>query len=415
LIEAVMLVALGFLSASLLALSILPALGRRADRLARRRTEAAFPLSLAEIAADRDHLRAELALRERALEQRAESGFAARAGAMSELGRRDMTIAGLERELAERRQRIETLESELARTAQDLAQTREALARETSTHQTTQAGLAARVADLAAVEQRLAETRQALSGSGADLAARTHELAELRDRLGRLETTLAEREQAIATLQAANDGQHVALVEAGTQRLTLETKRDELTARLAAAETALTEARKQLAAVTVDRDSERLRADAVSTRVTEIEAALRAADANAAKLGGEIARQEAAVKQGTIELDEALARVKALEGEIEAAAAAHARLKQQNEAEAAAHREALRARDESVEELHAELVTLRGARDQARSDRAGLKRELAALRRQGIGKPGGDAALRQEIVKLADALLASAESREAAE
>ena len=69
-----------------------------------------------------------------------------------------------------------------------------------------------------------------------------------------------------------------------------------------------------------------------------------------------------------------------------------------------------------AEALHAEMGTVQGARDQARADRAGLKRELAALRRQGgTGDKADETALRQEIVKLADTLLASAESREAAE
>ena len=63
-----MLFALGFLCAALLALAAVPALARRADRLARKRAEAAFPLSLAEIAADleardaRDRSRAEAPL-----------------------------------------------------------------------------------------------------------------------------------------------------------------------------------------------------------------------------------------------------------------------------------------------------------------------------------------------------------------
>jgi hypothetical protein len=92
LIEAVMLVTLGFLCATLLALAAVPALARRADRLARKRAEAAFPLSLAEIAADRDHLRAELALR---IARRGAAGRArlrGQGGAMQEIGRRDMTI-----------------------------------------------------------------------------------------------------------------------------------------------------------------------------------------------------------------------------------------------------------------------------------------------------------------------------------
>lgn len=416
LIEAVMLVALGFLAASLLALAALPALARRADRLARRRAEAAFPLSLAEIAADRDHLRAELAMRERALEQRAESGFAAKAGAMSEIGRRDMAISRLESDLSEHGKRIEGLEADLTQTRHDLGLTREELARESAGHQTTQATLSERVDDLAALEQQLAETRTALGGTGADLAARSHELAESRETNGRLETVLAERDAELAELRIAHGGQHVALVEAGTQRLTLETRRDELASRLSASEKALAEARTALAAMKIDRDSERLRADAISGRAVEAEAAHAAADANAVKLGAEIVRQEAAVKQGSVELAEALARIATLEKLLETAAAAKAELEQGLATEAKRQRETMRERDETIEALHGEVLTLRGARDQARADRAGLKRELATLRRQGgTGDKADEAALRQEIVRLADTLLASAESREAAE
>jgi chromosome segregation ATPase len=415
LIEAAMLVVLGFLSASLLALSALPALSRRADRLARRRAEAAFPLSLAEIAADRDHLRAELAVRERALEQKAESGFAAKAGAMTELGRRDMTIGRLESELAERRQKITDLEAALGQRTQELAETREVLAKESAGHLTSQATLSTRIADLAAVEAQLAETRQALTGSSADLAARIQELTELRTLHDKVGATLAERDQALSELNNEHDRQRLALVEAGTLRLKLEGERDDFSARLSTAETALAEARTSLSAMKLDRDSERLRADALSTRATEADAALRTAEANAVKLGAEIARQAAAVTQASVEHAEALTRIKALEDKIEAAVAAEARLKGQLASDAAAHHAALRERDETVEALHAELGTVQGARDQARTDRAGLKRELAALRKQSGGRAGSEAALRQEIVRLADALLVASESREAAE
>jgi chromosome segregation ATPase len=415
LIEAAMLVALGFLSASLLALAALPALSRRADRLARRRAESAFPLSLAEIAADRDHLRAELAIRERALEQKAESGFAAKAGAMSELGRRDMTIGRLETDLAERRQRVEALQAELTQRTQELAETRESLASESTAHQTTQATLSSRVGDLAAVEAQLAEARQALSGTTADLAVRSHELGELRVLHDKTGATLAERDQALSALNNEHDRQRLALVEAGTLRLTLEGERDDFSARLSTAEAALAAARTSLSAMKLDRDSERLRADALTTRANEAEAVLRVADANAIKLGAEIAKQEAAMTQASAEHAQTLDRIKALEGRIEVALATETRLKERLASEEAAHRTALRERDEMVEALHAELGTTQGARDQARADRAGLKRELAALRKQNGGKAAGEAALRQEIVRLADALLVASESREAAE
>ena len=61
-IEPIMYAGLGFLAATLLALVILPMVHARAVRLTMRRLEAATPLSMAEIQADKDQLRAEFAM-----------------------------------------------------------------------------------------------------------------------------------------------------------------------------------------------------------------------------------------------------------------------------------------------------------------------------------------------------------------
>ena len=71
-IESLMFAALGFLAASLCALLVLPALNARAERLTRRRLEALYPMSIVELTAEKDHLRAEFAVRERQLERRVE-------------------------------------------------------------------------------------------------------------------------------------------------------------------------------------------------------------------------------------------------------------------------------------------------------------------------------------------------------
>ena len=69
-IETAMIAAAGFLAATLLSLLIIPAVNRRAERLARRRVEALFPLSITELTAEKDHLRAEFAVLQRRLERR---------------------------------------------------------------------------------------------------------------------------------------------------------------------------------------------------------------------------------------------------------------------------------------------------------------------------------------------------------
>lgn len=64
---------LGFLCAGLLALMIAPAIWRRAAALTRRRIEASMPLTMDEIQADKDRLRAEFAMSARRLEMNLQS------------------------------------------------------------------------------------------------------------------------------------------------------------------------------------------------------------------------------------------------------------------------------------------------------------------------------------------------------
>ncbi len=90
---------LGALSAGLLALLLLPAFWRRALRLTRRRLEMLMPLSMDEVVAERDLLRAEFAAEKRRLEQRMEAQAAAHANDLAELGRRATEIVGLQADL----------------------------------------------------------------------------------------------------------------------------------------------------------------------------------------------------------------------------------------------------------------------------------------------------------------------------
>jgi DNA repair exonuclease SbcCD ATPase subunit len=130
-IETAMLVALGFTIASLLALLIAPAVWRRAVRLTRREIEATMPISLADIKADKDLLRAESAVEMRRLElalekakQRAARHLMERNRHMVEMGKLESEIATLKNTVAERskassaleqtvRQRIPALEDQL--------------------------------------------------------------------------------------------------------------------------------------------------------------------------------------------------------------------------------------------------------------------------------------------------------------
>lgn len=101
-IETLMIFALGFLAASLGGLLLLPVLNARAARLARRRAEALVPLAPAEIAAERDFLRARFAVQQRRLERTVETVRARRQADMAAIGARTMEAARLARNLTRR-------------------------------------------------------------------------------------------------------------------------------------------------------------------------------------------------------------------------------------------------------------------------------------------------------------------------
>jgi chromosome segregation ATPase len=101
-IETIMYFGIGFLTATLLGLVIIPLVHNRAVRLTRRRVEAATPLSIAEIQADKDQLRAEFAISNRRLELSVEQLKARSTGQLSELGKQAEAITLLKNELAEK-------------------------------------------------------------------------------------------------------------------------------------------------------------------------------------------------------------------------------------------------------------------------------------------------------------------------
>lgn len=410
-----MLFVLGFLCAALLALAAVPALARRADRLARKRAEAAFPLSLAEIAADRDHLRAQLALRMRTVEQEAERGFAAKAGALQELGRRDMAIGRLERERGEREARIAELDGELATTRAALDETRTALAREQAGHAETTAVLEKRLADLASLEDKLSETRQALTGTGEDLSARGEELARERETVGRVETLLAEREVQLAASRDEHEKLRVAQVEERTRIMVLQGKHDELSGRLALVEERLSGSEAALAAATAERDGEQARAGAFAARAEQAESGLAAADARASAAAVEAHQLGTKLDQAVADYRNLQQKARVLEQTLAATDKELAELRRRNKEEVDTLQDSQREREGRIELLRAELQTLEGALGQARDDRQQMLDEISKLRRAAAGSEPGNAALRQEIVRLADRLISVAPKREAAE
>src|SRR5246127_2125497 len=110
-IEPIMYFGIGFLAAALLGLLFVPLIHNRAVRLTHRRLEAATPLSIAEIQADKDQLRAEFAMATRPLELAVEELKARSTGQLSEIGRQAEAITLLKADLDEKNAAIMGLES----------------------------------------------------------------------------------------------------------------------------------------------------------------------------------------------------------------------------------------------------------------------------------------------------------------
>jgi hypothetical protein len=110
-IEPIMYVALGFLAASLLALVTIPLVHARAIRLTLHRIEAATPLSMVEIQAEKDQLRAEFAMSTRRLEIGLEQLTAKTTCQLVELGKKTAMINRLEAELVAKTAMIFMLEA----------------------------------------------------------------------------------------------------------------------------------------------------------------------------------------------------------------------------------------------------------------------------------------------------------------
>jgi chromosome segregation ATPase len=110
-IQSILFFALGFLCAGFLALMVAPAVWRRAVRLTRKRIEASVPLTLNEIQADKDRIRAEFAMSTRRLEMSIKSFREKAAAQLIEIDRNREELKRLSSERADKDRALSQLEA----------------------------------------------------------------------------------------------------------------------------------------------------------------------------------------------------------------------------------------------------------------------------------------------------------------
>jgi chromosome segregation ATPase len=182
-IEPIMYFGIGFLVAALVGLVVVPLVHGRAVRLTMRRLEAATPLSMAEIQADKDQLRAEFAMSTRRLEVSVENLRTKSTSQLAELGKKGDAINRLKIELGEKTATIFALESRDKALRDQLRTTEEEFAVKTSIMLDAQRALSDKEAELAKLMGELDERSGVADAQKIDIVALKTQVEALKDRL----------------------------------------------------------------------------------------------------------------------------------------------------------------------------------------------------------------------------------------
>jgi chromosome segregation ATPase len=332
-IEPIMFVGIGFLVAGLLVLGVIPLVHARAVRLTMKRLEAVTPMSMAEIQADKDQLRAEFAMSTRRLEMSVEQMKAKTTSQLAEIGKKSEGIGRLKLELGEKTAALLAVEAKEAKFTEELSRTQQ---------------------QLAATANELAETEQVLAATQSEFAQLTANFNE-------------------SSMSA--DSQRVELVALRAQVEVFkgqinsyEKDNADLQSRLARAGTDLQTTTQELA-------EERARTEPLMTHIEELERLLVAQTTEAEILGRRVQEQRARLDEQGRFLAEHEYTADLLRNEAGAAQKTEADIR-------AALAEAEDRRRQTVNALSAERAALEDQLRQSQEERRKLEREIAMMKRE---------------------------------
>jgi chromosome segregation ATPase len=190
-IEPIMYLAIGFLVSMLFGLMIVPLVHNRAVRLTTRRLEAATPLSMAEIQADKDQLRAEFAMSARRLEMSVDQLKSKTTSQLAELGKKNATIFSLEaREKAMKEQ---------------LRATEEEFSAKTEMLRNAERSLTDKQSELAKINHELSDRSMTADSRQVELIAVRAQIDELKNRVGDAEKEFTATQTRLAQERGASE------------------------------------------------------------------------------------------------------------------------------------------------------------------------------------------------------------------
>ena len=182
-VEPIMYLAIGFLVSMLLGLMIVPLVHNRAVRLTTKRMEAATPLSMAEIQADKDQLRAEFAMSARRLEMSVDQLKSKTTSQLAELGKKSDAINRMKLELGEKNATIFSLEAREKAMKEQLRATEEEFAAKTEALRTAEQALNDKQNELAKLNTELSDRSMMAESRQVELIAVRAQIDELKNRV----------------------------------------------------------------------------------------------------------------------------------------------------------------------------------------------------------------------------------------
>ena len=332
-IEPIMYFGIGFLVAALIGLVVIPLVHGRAVRLTMRRLEAATPLSMAEIQADKDQLRAEFAMSTRRLEMSVDQLKNKTTSQLAELGKKGDAINRLKIELGEKTATIFALEARDKALRDQVRATEDEIAAKTSAMHDAQRTLSDKEAALAKMVGELDERSNFAEAQKVEIVALKTQVEALKERL----------------------------TEAGNDLKLAEDRRD--------AE------RHELQATARELDAERGKVENLGRRVGELEQHLAAQTTEAEMLGRRAQDLESRLGDVSRLLSQSEVHITNMRGEIDTA--------HKTESDLRAAISELDARASSAHEtLRAEKTQLQAELDRTRDERDRLARELGNMKRE---------------------------------
>ena len=186
-IEPIMYLAIGFLVSMLFGLMIVPLVHNRAVRLTTRRLEAATPLSMAEIQADKDQLRAEFAMSARRLEMSVDQLKNKTTSQLAELGKKSDAINRMKLELGEKNATIFSLEAREKAVKDQLRATEEEFATKTGSLRDAEQALKDKQLELVKINAELSDRSMTADTRQVELVTVRAQIDALRSRVGEAE------------------------------------------------------------------------------------------------------------------------------------------------------------------------------------------------------------------------------------